>query len=91
MSRPCGTVPTMDTPPFGPDTVLIGSSKKAHRPGCQHNDDTMIRSGEHAGWGWVPQVSPEQWLRINQTNPLRATHGNTSRVAVKRCKHCSRS
>ena len=42
MSEPYGTVPTMDTPRFGPDAILIASSKKAHRPG--HNNDTMIRS-----------------------------------------------
>lgn len=56
MSQPYGTVPTMDTPRFGPDAILIASSKKAHRPG--HNNDTMIRSGKHTGWGGPRKPAP---------------------------------
>lgn len=78
----------MDTPPFGPNAILISPSSMAHRPGCGHNDDGLIRSGEHREWGWVPEAASDQWLRIGESLPLRATHGDLSRSAVKRCKDC---
>lgn len=78
----------MDTPPFGPNAILISPTLTAHRPGCFHNDDRLIRSGEHPGWGWIPEAAPERWLRVSPNHPLRATAGDTSRSAKKRCGHC---
>lgn len=79
----------MDTSPFDPDTILIRQRGKAHRPGCQHNDEDRIRSGEDEGWGWVREATPEQWLRISPENPLHATDGYTLSAATERCSHCS--
>ncbi|WP_159944392.1 MULTISPECIES: hypothetical protein [unclassified Nocardiopsis] len=78
----------MDTPPFEPDAVLIHREGTAHRPGCFHNDDRLIRSGEHGGWGWVSGIPAERWLRISPSHPLKAAEGDTSRLATKRCAHC---
>lgn len=91
LSDPHVTVPTLDTPSFGPDTVLIASDKKAHRPCRRHNDDTMTCSKEHTGRGWVPIADPERWSRVNEAHLLRAAHGDTSRVAIQRCRYCSRA
>ncbi|MFJ9557785.1 hypothetical protein ACIRPH_28575 [Nocardiopsis sp. NPDC101807] len=78
----------MDTLPFGPNAILIHSSATAHRVGCRHNDEALIRSGDHSGWGWIPEATAEQWLRIDEGQALQATEGNTSLSAKRRCKHC---
>ncbi|WP_116247789.1 hypothetical protein [Nocardiopsis sp. FIRDI 009] len=78
----------MTTPPFPPDIILISPGDTAHQPGCWHNDEAGIRSGEHPGWGWIPDATAEQWKSIGEDRPLRATHGETSREATTRCRHC---
>lgn len=79
----------MDTPPFGPNAILIHPDGKAHRPGCFHNDDTKIHAHVYErNWGWIPEASAEQWLRIGEGYSLRATDGDTNRTATKRCQHC---
>ncbi|MEV2278806.1 hypothetical protein AB0I72_24790 [Nocardiopsis sp. NPDC049922] len=78
----------MTTPPFPPNTILISPRNVAHQLGCQHNDETEIRSDEHSGWGWIPEATAEQWKGVGEDRPLRATHGETSRGATTRCKHC---
>ncbi|GAA0978014.1 MULTISPECIES: hypothetical protein [Nocardiopsidaceae] len=78
----------MDTLPFGPNAILISPTDMAHKVGCWHNDEPRIRSGEHPGWGWIPEAAAEQWLRIGEGQPLQATEGDTSRSAQRRCKTC---
>ncbi len=79
----------MDTPPFGPNAILVSPTRMAHRPGCGHNDEPRIRSGEHSGWGWISEAAAEEWLRISADHPLQATEGDVSLLASKRCRDCS--
>ncbi|MBQ1080961.1 MULTISPECIES: hypothetical protein [unclassified Nocardiopsis] len=65
--------------------IHIHSSGKAHLPGCQHQYPSGVSAPK---WGWVLDADPSVWRRISEGSPLRATHGNTDRVATSRCKDC---
>ncbi|MBR8745100.1 hypothetical protein [Nocardiopsis sp. MG754419] len=65
--------------------IHIHTSGKAHRPGCRHHHPSAVRPPT---WGWVTDAGPEAWLRIGESAPLRATGGNTDRVATRRCRDC---
>ncbi|WP_157546502.1 transposase domain-containing protein [Microtetraspora fusca] len=67
--------------------VLIHHSGKAHLPGrCIH--PPAWQYFEPPVWGWVEDR--EAWKRILAGDPLQATSGNTTLVAVSPCGHCPR-
>jgi len=70
---------------FPPGAILISPRRVAHRPGCTHQSDSQITP---PAWGWILDPDPHLWRRISATHPARATHGNTDRYAVRRCRDC---
>lgn len=74
---------------FGPDALLISKDKVAHVPGaCDHFTEENVLDPRN-GWGWIPDPDPGTWSRISESTPARATGGNTSRAAIRRCLSCS--
>ncbi|BCK67389.1 hypothetical protein Srufu_013420 [Streptomyces libani subsp. rufus] len=59
----------------------------AHLPGCDHLSDSEI-SAPKFGWVASPDSDSHTWSRISESEPLRATQGNTDRVATRRCQTC---
>ncbi len=70
---------------FPGGTILISPRGVAHRPGCLHQSDSEIKAPL---WGWIPEPDPQLWRRLGGGSPARATHGNTERVATRRCQSC---
>nr|WP_330156294.1 hypothetical protein [Nocardiopsis umidischolae] len=50
-----------------------------------HQNDNEVTAPQ---WGWIPEPDPQLWRRISEGNPAQATHGNTARVATRRCQSC---
>ena len=70
---------------FPVDTILISPRGLAHRPGCVHQSDSEV---DAPSWGWILHPEPQLWRRLDTSSPVRATHGNTERVATRRCRSC---
>lgn len=70
---------------FPNGTILVSPRGVAHRPGCLHQSDSEIQAPL---WGWISNPEPQLWRRISEGSPTRATHGNTERVATRRCQSC---
>ncbi|MFD6949084.1 hypothetical protein A6A08_06920 [Nocardiopsis sp. TSRI0078] len=70
---------------FPAGTLLISPRGVAHRPGCLHQSDSEIKAPL---WGWIPDADPQLWRRLGESSPARATHGNTERLATRRCRSC---
>ncbi|WP_160050537.1 hypothetical protein [Nocardiopsis sp. FR4] len=70
---------------FPTGTLLISPRGVAHRPGCPHQSDSEIKAPL---WGWIPDADPRLWRRLGENSPARATHGNTERLATRRCQSC---
>lgn len=70
---------------FPSNTVFVSPRDVAHRPGCMHQSESEI---EAPSWGWILAPDPQLWHRISEGSPARATHGNTERVATRRCQSC---
>ncbi|AVH96641.1 hypothetical protein GCM10010497_37760 [Streptomyces cinereoruber] len=68
--------------------IIVHAGGKAHLPGCRHIEPADVRPPHY---GWVPAPSAGAWRRLSPSDPLRATHGNTERVAVSRCMSCDAS
>ncbi|MFG3525198.1 hypothetical protein ACGF8B_00475 [Streptomyces sp. NPDC047917] len=68
------------------NTIIISEAENAHYPGCNHLSDSEIRA---AKFGWVTDPAPDEWQLISEERPLRATYGNTDRIAVRRCQTCA--
>ncbi|WP_159944382.1 MULTISPECIES: hypothetical protein [unclassified Nocardiopsis] len=71
---------------FPAGTLLISPRGVAHRPGCPHQSDCEIKAPL---WGWIPDAAPQLRHRLGENSPARATHGNTERLATRRCKSCA--
>jgi hypothetical protein len=70
---------------FPGGTILISPRGVAHRPGCLHQSASDIKAPL---WGWITEPDPQLWRRLGEGFPARATHGNTERVAARRCQSC---
>ncbi|MFF2348496.1 hypothetical protein ACFVVL_01825 [Kitasatospora sp. NPDC058115] len=68
-----------------PSAIIVHESGKAHLPGCTHIVPADV---EPPVYGWVLDPVPGAWRRLSESSPLRATGGNTGRVAVSRCRTC---
>ncbi|MFF8771948.1 hypothetical protein [Kitasatospora sp. NPDC015120] len=68
-----------------PSTIIVHGSGKAHLPGCMHIVPADVRPPVY---GWVTDPAPGAWRRLSDSSPLRATGGNTERLAVSRCQSC---
>lgn len=77
--------PSLGDARFPGGTILISPRGVAHRPGCPHQSDSEIKAPL---WGWIPEPDPQLWRRLGGSSPARATHGNTERVATRRCQSC---
>ncbi|USY22495.1 hypothetical protein NE857_13300 [Nocardiopsis exhalans] len=80
-----GAASTSKSVPFPNGTILISPRGIAHRPGCMHQSDSEIKAPL---WGWITAPDPQLWRRLSAGSPARATHGNTERVATRRCQSC---
>jgi hypothetical protein len=80
-----GGSPSLGDAHFPGGTILISPRGVAHRPGCLHQSDSEIKAPL---WGWIPEPDPQLWRRLSEGSPARATHGNTERVATRRCQSC---
>lgn len=65
--------------------IIVSPAGNAHLPGCDHLSDSEISPPK---FGWVASPDPHTWSRISESEPLRATQGNTDRVAIRRCQTC---
>ncbi|OOC54255.1 MULTISPECIES: hypothetical protein [Nocardiopsis] len=65
--------------------ILISPRGVAHRPGCLHQSESEVKAPL---WGWITDPDPRLWRRLSAGSPARATHGNTERVATRRCRSC---
>ncbi|MFF4531391.1 hypothetical protein ACFY1P_19215 [Streptomyces sp. NPDC001407] len=72
---------------WDPNTILISPTQYAHIPGCTHLSESEIKAPR---WGWTT-VATGTWSRISSSQPVRATAGNTDRVATRRCQTCNES
>lgn len=68
-----------------PHAIIVSPAGNAHLPGCNHLSDSEIAGPK---FGWVAGLDPDAWSRISESQPLRATEGNTGRVATRRCLTC---
>jgi len=75
--------PDYDGPRPRPDDILISARGVAHRSGCDHLPD--YRYLVPPAWGWIEDTTV--WPRIG-VHHVRATSGNTKRVAERRCLDC---
>ncbi|MFV2197696.1 hypothetical protein [Nocardiopsis sp. LOL_012] len=70
---------------FPGTTILVSPRGVAHRPGCLHQSESEIQAPL---WGWIADPEPGLWRRLGEGSPAQATHGNTERVATRRCQSC---
>ncbi|MBB6120174.1 hypothetical protein [Nocardiopsis algeriensis] len=70
---------------FPAGTILVSPRGVAHRPGCLHQSESEVKAPQ---WGWITDPDPQLWRRLGEGSPARATHGNTERVATRRCQSC---
>ena len=70
---------------FPNDAILISPRGVAHRPGCMHQSESEVKAPR---WGWILAPDPQLWRRLGESSPARATHGNTERIATRRCQSC---
>jgi len=82
-TRGTGSVSAGSVFPSG--AILVSPRGVAHRPGCMHQNDNEVTAPL---WGWIPEPDPQLWRRISKGTPAQATHGNTKRVATRRCQSC---
>ncbi|MCX4661595.1 hypothetical protein [Streptomyces uncialis] len=92
---PDGTAPrAVDGASAGPrirretaaEVLLVSPTGYAHVPGaCVHH----VESPRDAGWGWIPSPERGLWARLGEQSPARATDGNTTLRATKRCPDCA--
>ncbi|WP_234401976.1 hypothetical protein [Thermobifida halotolerans] len=66
-------------------SILISPRRYAHRPHCGHLSVPDIAPPV---WGWITDPDPHLWRRISEEHPVRATEGNTERLATRRCQDC---
>lgn len=83
--RPPSLSPRATAAP-GTATIIVSPAGNAHLPDCPHLSDSEICDPK---FGWVTDAPPDQWRLISEERPLRATHGNTNRVATRICDTCS--
>lgn len=70
---------------FPAGTILVSPRGVAHRPGCLHQSESEVKAPQ---WGWITDPDPQLWRRLGEGSPARSTHGNTERVATRRCQSC---
>ncbi|MFG3056827.1 hypothetical protein ACGFZP_38565 [Kitasatospora sp. NPDC048239] len=63
--------------------VIISNTGYAHRRGCSHLTASTLTAPQ---FGWV--AVPVSGHHITDEQPLRATAGNTARVATTPCPTC---
>ena len=76
--------PVYDGPRPRAQDILVSKNGVAHRSGCVSSPD--YRYLVPPAWGWIDGT--RVWGRIG-SQPVLATSGNTSIVAVRRCTDCN--